>query len=88
MGLPIFDFLRGQKKNTATKAKDRLQIILAHERAQQGQNMPEYLPKMRQEILDVISKYVNIDPSDLKISIDEEDGLEVLEMNLVLPESK
>lgn len=83
MALPIFDFLLGQKnKNTASKAKDRLQIILAHERS--DRKAPDYLPQMREDILKVISKYVDIDPEQLTLSIDEDNGFEVLELNLPL----
>ncbi|CAN8139524.1 cell division topological specificity factor [uncultured Thiomicrorhabdus sp.] len=41
---------------------------------------------MRDEILQVIAKYVEIDQDQLKINIDEENGFEVLELNLVLPD--
>ena len=79
------DYLLGQrKKKTATAARDRLHILLAQERSER--NAPDYLPQMRNEILEVISKYVNIDQDQLKISIDEDNGMEVLELNLVLPD--
>lgn len=85
--MALLDYLLGQrKKKSANLAKDRLQILLAHERSER--NAPEYLPQMRQEILDVIAKYVNIDPDQLQLSVDEANGFEVLELNLVLPESK
>ncbi len=85
--MALLDYLLGQrKKKSANLAKDRLQILLAHERS--GRNSPEYLPKMRQEILDVIAKYVEIDQEQLQISVDEANGFEVLELNLVLPDSK
>lgn len=85
--MALLDYLLGQrKKKTANVAKDRLQILLAHERSER--NAPDYLPKMREEILQVISKYVRIDPEQLQITIDEANGFEVLELNLVLPESK
>ncbi len=83
----LLDYLLGQKKKkSANFAKDRLQILLAHERSER--NSPDYLPQMRQEILDVIAKYVKIDKEQLQISVDEENGFEVLELNLVLPGSK
>lgn len=85
--MALLDYLLGQRrKSSANKAKDRLQILLAHERSQE--KAPDYLPKMREEILAVIAKYVQIDEDNLKISLDEENGFEVLELNLVLPESK
>lgn len=83
--MALLDYLLGQKKKkSANVAKDRLQILLAHERSER--KAPEYLPKMREEILQVISKYVDIDQEQLQISVDEANGFEVLELNLVLPE--
>ncbi|MDG4813463.1 cell division topological specificity factor MinE [Hydrogenovibrio sp. 3SP14C1] len=83
--MALLDYLLGQKKKkSANLAKDRLQILLAHERSERS--APEYLPKMREEILAVISKYVTIDQEQLQISIDEANGFEVLELNLVLPD--
>lgn len=83
--MALLDYLLGQKKKkSANLAKDRLQILLAHERSER--NAPEYLPKMREEILAVIAKYVKIDQEQLQISIDEANGFEVLELNLVLPD--
>jgi cell division topological specificity factor len=85
--MALLDYLLGQrKKKSATVAKDRLQILLAHERSER--NVPTYLPAMREEILQVIAKYVEIDAENLQISIDEANGVEVLELNLVLPEEK
>ncbi|WP_127471667.1 cell division topological specificity factor MinE [Thiomicrorhabdus aquaedulcis] len=84
--MALLDYLLGQrKKKTANVAKDRLQILLAHERG--DRNAPDYLPKMREEILAVIAKYVDIDYEQLKISVDESNGFEVLELNLVLPDN-
>lgn len=83
--MALLDYLLGQKKKkSANVAKDRLQILLAHERSER--QAPEYLPKMRDEILQVISKYVEIDTNQLQINVDEANGYEVLELNLVLPD--
>ena len=60
-------FLLGEKKKTASVAKERLQIILAHERS--GRNpggSPDYLPALQRDLVAVISKYVKIDPTHLK----------------------
>lgn len=85
--MALLDYLLGQnKKNTAKQAKDRLQILLAHERSQA--KAPDYLPKMREEILGVIAKYIDIDEDNLQISLDEENGFEVLELNVILPDLK
>jgi cell division topological specificity factor len=84
--MALLDYLIGQrKKKSANVAKDRLQILLAHERSERS--APDYLPKMREEILAVIAKYVDIDQDKLQITVDEADGFEVLELNLVLPDN-
>ena len=85
--MALLDYLLGQRnKKSANVAKDRLQILLAHERS--VRNAPDYLPQLREEILAVIAKYVDIDQDKLQISVDEANGFEVLELNLVLPDSQ
>ncbi|MGL4604433.1 MAG: cell division topological specificity factor MinE, partial [Iodobacter sp.] len=74
----------GEKKKTASVARERLQIILAHER--NGRNTPDYLPQLQKELIDVISKYVAINPDDIKVQLDRKDDFEILEVNIVLPE--
>jgi cell division topological specificity factor len=81
----FFDYFR--KKNapsSASLAKERLQIIVAHERHRRTQ--PDFLPKMQQEIIDVIRKYIDIDSDQVVISLDESDHCSVLELNITLPE--
>ena len=60
--MSFLSFLLGQKKTSANVAKERLQIILAHERVGGGNNSPDYLPALQKELLAVISKYVQINP--------------------------
>ena len=50
--MSLIDMLFGRKPKTATVARDRLQIIIAQERAQEGQ-APDYLPTLRKELLEV-----------------------------------
>ena len=57
--MSLMDMLFGRKPKTAAVARDRLQIIIAQERAQEGQ-APDYLPTLRKELLEVLSKYVNV----------------------------
>lgn len=82
----LFDFLRSRPKNTASVAKERLRIIVAQERAQQGQGRPDYLPLLRREILEVIKKYVNVDPDAIDIHVERDGDSEVLELSVALPE--
>jgi cell division topological specificity factor len=81
----IFNYFRSKKTgNTAVAAKERLQIIVAHERGKR--NQPDYIPQMQQEILDVIRKYVKVDQKDLSIQLDDSNNCSVLELNITLPD--
>ena len=79
----IFDYFRNTKKETASIAKERLQIIVAHERTQR--NQPDYLPKLQQELLAVIRKYVEVGQDDIEVQIDKNGSCSVLELNITLP---
>lgn len=79
--------LLGEKKPTASVAKERLQIILAHERSGRGGSRPNYLPDLQRELVAVISKYVAIQPSDIKVNLERQDHLDVLEVKIELPEA-
>ena len=81
----FLSFLLGEKKKTASVAKERLQIILAHERSGRNAAEPDYLPALQRELVAVISKYVKINPEDLKVSLERQDNLEVLEVKIELP---
>ena len=80
----ILDFFKARPKNTANVAKERLRIIVAQERAQRGS--PDYLPTLRREILEVIKKYVNVDPDAVLINVERDGDHEVLELSVALPE--
>ncbi|OEY66865.1 cell division topological specificity factor MinE [Marinobacter sp. X15-166B] len=82
--MSFLDYFRTKKTNTANVAKERLQIIVAHERGQRGQ--PDYLPQLQQELLAVIRKYVQIDDDMVQVEIDRNDSCSVLELNVTLPE--
>ena len=83
----FLSFLLGEKKKTASVAKERLQIILAHERGGRNASDPDYLPDLQRDLIAVISKYVKINPEDLKVHLERQDNLEVLEVKIELPEA-
>lgn len=83
MGLLSFFF--DAKPKSAVAAKERLQIIIAHER--NDRNAPDFLPALRQELIAVISKYTKVNADDIKISLDRQGNLEVLDVNVVLPDT-
>ncbi len=82
--MSFLSFLLGNKKTSASVAKDRLQLILINERG--DGTAPDYLPALRKELVDVISKYVKINPDDLKVNLDRQDSLEVLEVKIEMPQ--
>ncbi|ERP93137.1 cell division topological specificity factor [Marinobacter sp. ES-1] len=82
--MSFLDYFRSKKNNTASVAKERLQIIVAHERGQR--DMPDYLPQLQQELLDVIRKYVQISDDMVQVDVDRNDSCSVLELNVTLPE--
>jgi cell division topological specificity factor len=83
--MSLLSFLLGQKKSSASVAKERLQIILAHERSGRGAS-PDYLPQLQQELIAVISKYVKINPDDIKVNLEKQDTLEILEVKIEMPQ--
>jgi cell division topological specificity factor len=82
--MSFLDYFRTKREHTASVAKERLQIIVAHERGQRDQ--PDYLPQLQRDIIAVISKYVPIDEDQVCVSLDKSDSCSVLELNVTLPD--
>ena len=82
--MKFLDYFRTKNRGTASVAKERLQIIVAHERS--SSSGPDYLPQLERDIVDVIRKYVNIAHDDVNVSLDQNDACSVLELNITLPE--
>uniref|UniRef100_E6PN59 Cell division topological specificity factor n=2 Tax=root TaxID=1 RepID=E6PN59_9ZZZZ len=78
--MSILSFLLGEKKKTASIAKERLQIILAHERVSGAP--ADYLPALQRDLVAVISKYVKINQNDIQVKLERQDSLEVLEVKI------
>ena len=81
----ILDYFRGTPRNTASLAKERLQIIVSHERVSKHRNSIDFLPQLEKELLDVIAKYVAIDRDQVKVQLAREGDFSVLELNVTLP---
>ncbi len=84
--MSILDYFRSPKTASASVAKERLQIIIAHQRSRES--APDYLPRMQKEIMNVIAKYVDIDPDQINFSLDRDGNNAVLELNVTLPEAE
>lgn len=85
--MSIIDLLFGKRQKTANIARERLQIIIAQERSQEH-GTPDYLPTLQREIMEVLAKYVQVSPEDIRINHEKQDGVDMLEVNIVLPENK
>ncbi|KGG16597.1 MULTISPECIES: cell division topological specificity factor MinE [unclassified Prochlorococcus] len=75
----ILNKLLGRQPASAAKARERLQLVLAHDRTDLS---PDLLDKMRAEILDVVAKYVEIDLEGGEVSLETEDRMTALVANL------
>jgi cell division topological specificity factor len=82
--MSLLSLIFGEKKSTASVAKERLQLIIAHERV--GLSGPDFLPDLQKDLVAVISKYVKINPEDIKVGLEKHGNYEVIEVNIVLPE--
>jgi len=79
----LFAYFKKDEPKSASIAKERLQILVAHERNQR--NAPDYLPALQKDIMAVVAKYVQISDEDIHVEIDNNDQLSVLELNITLP---
>ncbi|MEL0629481.1 cell division topological specificity factor MinE [Psychromonas aquatilis] len=88
MGLLQYFIKDKPNKGTARSAKDRLQIIVAHEHS--SFDVPGYMPELQRELVAVIRKYMDISSDDVKceFSDKENDDMSVLELNVTLPKQK
>jgi len=73
-------------KKTATSAKERLQVIVAHERSKRMEKQPDYLPALQRDLMETISRHVKINPEHVKVHVESQGTLDVLELKVDLPE--
>ncbi len=82
--MALLDFFRQRKTSgSAAIAKERLQILVAHDRRGGG---PSYLPQLQKDLLKVIRKYVAVDNDAVSVNVEHDQGHEILELNIVLPD--
>ncbi len=79
-----FNYFKQSNPGSAKVAKERLQIVIAHERL--DRNGPEYLPQLRRDIMEVIRKYVAITEEQVNVQYEKGADYDVLELNIALPE--
>ncbi|MFQ6539974.1 MULTISPECIES: cell division topological specificity factor MinE [Aphanothece] len=81
----LINKLLGREQASATTAKERLQLVLAHDRSDLN---PELLQQMRREILEVVSRYVEIDVEGGDVSLETEDRVTALVANLPIKRAR
>ncbi|MFN3075982.1 MAG: cell division topological specificity factor MinE [Alphaproteobacteria bacterium] len=79
--MSLFNFFRPRR--SADTAKERLQILLAHERA--DREAPDFLPLLQKEILQVVAKYLDINEDQVEVKLDRGFDVSTLEVNIELP---
>ena len=84
--MSLLKLLLGERKksNTAKIAKERISFVLVRD-ANDG---PDFLPQLQNELIEVISKYVKVNPVDIKVSLDKQDSLEVLEVKIEMSQDE
>ncbi|NRA24611.1 MAG: cell division topological specificity factor MinE [Oleispira sp.] len=82
--MSLMDYFRKEQTNSASIAKERLQILVAHDRV--NSRGPDYLPKMQQELLSVVRKYIAISDDQVQVNVEQQGTTSVLELNVMLPE--
>lgn len=80
----LMDYFRKKDTTSAQTAKERLQILVAHDRSRM--NSPDYLPQLQQEIMAVIRKYAAINEDDVSVSLEQQGTTSILELNVTLPD--
>lgn len=82
------NFFRKERedKGTATTAKDRLQVIISHERVSRTKD--DFLPKLQQELVAVVARYVSIDPAKVQVNLERGGDFSTLAIDIELPGPK
>ena len=78
----LLDFLFPERRNTAAIARDRLKIVLAHERA--SREAPDFLPALQKDLLDVVGRYIEIRDDMLRVTVGRSGETSLLEINVEL----
>ncbi len=84
--MSLLDYFRTKKTSSAAIAKERLQILVAHERS--SRNQPSYLPQLKKELLEVIQRYFKVSEDTISVSLEQDDERETLELNITLPDEE
>lgn len=79
----LLDYFRTQKTTSAESARERLTIIVQQQR--RSADSRDYLPTLKKELLEVIRRYVLVEPDSVQIKVHQDDTSELLELSVTLP---
>jgi cell division topological specificity factor len=82
----LFDLIFRKRNNSASVAKERLQIVLSHERA--SRNAPEFLPLLQKEILAVVGKYLDVTEDMIQVDLRKKGEMSFLEINVEMDKAR
>ena len=82
----LFNYLFSPHRHSAAIAKERLKIVLAHERA--GRSAPDFLPKLQKELIDVVGRYVAIREDMIRVNLGKSGETSLLEINIEIDGTK
>ncbi|WP_263078670.1 cell division topological specificity factor MinE [Endozoicomonas sp. Mp262] len=85
--MQLFRMSNTKEKKSASVAKERLQILVAHERLSRS-GSHDFLPAMQKDILKVVRKYIEVNQENINIRLDNEGDCSILEVNVQLPEKE
>ena len=81
-------FIRNFQKKTETAsaslARERLKIVVSHERLRR--NGPDYLPLLQKELLEVIAKYIPVEKEQIKVDVERTENSATLALNITFPD--
>ena len=82
----LLNYLFPPHRHSAAIAKERLKIVLAHERA--GRHAPDFLPKLQKELIDVVARYVEIRDDMIRVTLGKTGETSSLEINIEIEGAK
>ncbi len=82
----LYELLFRPHRHSAAIAKERLKIVLAHERA--GRHAPDFLPKLQKELIDVVCRYVEIREDMIRVNLGKSGETSLLEINIEIDGAK
>ncbi len=76
-----------RRQQSSSVAKDRLQILLAHERSAGGEaGESDLIRQLHKEIMEVIARHVAVDQDKVQIKVDRGSGCSMLEIDVEVPQ--